>query len=87
MLKLKLQYFGHLMQGADSLEKTLMRGKTEGGKRKGETEDEMRDSIQSMDVSSSKLLEMVRTGKPQLLQPVGLQRVGRELENEQQQEL
>ena len=75
------------MQGADSLEKTLMRGKTEGGKRKGETEDEMRDSIQSMDVSSSKLLEMVRTGKPQLLQPVGLQRVGRELENEQQQEL
>ena len=64
-----------------------MRGKTEGGKRKGETEDEMRDSIQSMDVSSSKLLEMVRTGKPQLLQPVGLQRVGRELENEQQQEL
>ena len=87
MLKRKLQYFGHLMQGADSLEKTLMRGKTEGGKRKGETEDEMRDSIQSMDVSSSKLLEMVRTGKPQLLQPVGLQRVGRELENEQQQEL
>ena len=75
------------MQGADSLEKTLMRGKTEGGKRKGETEDEMRDSIQSMDVSSSKILEMVRTGKPQLLQPVGLQRVGRELENEQQQEL
>lgn len=75
------------MYRADSLEKTLMRGKTEGGKRKGETEDEMRDSIQSMDVSSSKLLEMVRTGKPQLLQPVGLQRVGRELENEQQQEL
>ena len=35
MLKLKLQYFGHLMQRADPLEKTLMRGKTEGGRRRG----------------------------------------------------
>ena len=41
MLKLKLQYFGHLMQGTDSLEKTLMLGKTEGKKEKGMTEDEM----------------------------------------------
>ena len=42
MLKLKLQYFGHLMQRADSLEKTLMLGKTEGGQEeKGTTEDEM----------------------------------------------
>ena len=41
MLKLKLQYFGHLMQTADSLEKTLMLGKTEGRKKKGVTEDEM----------------------------------------------
>ena len=41
MLKLKLQYFGHLMQRADSLEKTLMLGKTEGRRRKGTTEDEM----------------------------------------------
>ena len=40
-LKLKLQYFGHLMQRADSLEKTLMLGKTEGRTRKGATEDEM----------------------------------------------
>ena len=40
MLKLKLQYFGHLMQGADSLEKTLVLGKTE-GKRRRATEDEM----------------------------------------------
>ena len=41
MLKLKRQYFGHLMQRADSLEKTLMLGKIEGRRRKGETEDEM----------------------------------------------
>ena len=41
MLKLKLQYFGHLMQRADSLEKTLMLGKTEGRRRRGAAEDEM----------------------------------------------
>ena len=41
MLKLKLQYFGHLMQRTDSLEKTLMLGKTEGNRRKGTTEDEI----------------------------------------------
>ena len=41
MLKLKLQYFGHLMQRTDSFEKTLMLGRIEGGKRKGTTEDEM----------------------------------------------
>ena len=41
MLKLKLQYFGHLMRRTDSLEKTLMLGKTEGGRRRGMTEHEM----------------------------------------------
>ena len=41
MLKLKLQYFGHLMRRTDSFEKTLMLGKIEGGRRKGTTEDEM----------------------------------------------
>ena len=41
MLKLKLEYFGHLMQRTDSLEKTLMLGKTEGQEEKGMTEDEM----------------------------------------------
>ena len=41
MLKLKLQYFGHLMQRTNSLEKTLMLGKTEGRRRRGQTEDEM----------------------------------------------
>ena len=40
MLKLKLQYFGHLMQGTDSLEKTLMLGKSEGREEKGTAEDE-----------------------------------------------
>ena len=41
MLKLKFQYFGHLTRRSDSLEKTLMLGKIEGGKRRGMTEDEM----------------------------------------------
>ena len=41
MLKLKLQYFGHLKRRADSFEKTVMLGKTEGGRKKGTTEDEM----------------------------------------------
>ena len=60
MLKLKLQYFGHLMRRTDSLEKTLMLGKIEGGRRRGTTEDEMVDGItDSMDMSLSKLLELV----------------------------
>ena len=53
MLKLKLQSFGHLMQRADSFEKTLMLGKIEGRRRKGATEDEM-------DKSLRKVQEMVK---------------------------
>ena len=60
MLKLKLQYFGHLMQRTNSFEKTLVLGKIEGRRRRG-PEDEMLDGItDSMDMSLSKLQEMVK---------------------------
>ena len=61
MLKLKLQYFGHLRRRADSLEKTLMLGKTEGRRRRGQQRIRSLDSItNSMDVSLSKFREMVK---------------------------
>ena len=60
-LKLKLQYFGHLMQRANSLEKTLMLGKTEGRRRRGRQRMSWLDSISdSMDMNLSKLQEMVK---------------------------
>ena len=69
MLKLKLKYFGHLMQRAHMLEKTLMLGKIEGRRRRGRQRMRWLGGM-SMDMSLSKFQEVGRTGRPGMLQSV-----------------
>ena len=76
MLKLKLQYFGHLMGRTDSLEKTLMLGKIEGRRRRGRQRMRWLDGItDSMDMSLTRPGDWWQTGKPGVLQSMGSQRV------------
>ena len=84
-LKLKLQYFGHLMWRADSFEKTLMLGKIKGRRRSGWQMMRWLDGIiNSMVMSLSKLQETVKIRKPGVLHSMGSQRVGHNWETEQQ---
>ena len=84
-VNLKLQYFGHLMQRPDSSKKTLMLGKTEGRRRRGQQRMRWLDSItDSMDMSLSKLWEIVKEREAWHSSVMGLQRIDYNLATEQQ---
>ena len=86
MLKLKLQYSGHLIQRADSLEKTVLLGKTDGKRRRGWQRMRWLDGIiDSVDMSWTNSGRWWRIGKPGVLQSMGSQRAGHELVTKQQQ--
>ena len=77
ILKLKLQYFGHLMRRANSLEKALMLGKIEGRRRRGQQRMRWLDGIiDSMAISLSKLQKIVKDRKPGAVQSIQSQRAG-----------
>ena len=85
MLELKLQYFGHLIQRTNSLEKTLMLEKIEGRRRGWQTLRRLDSITDSMDMNLSKLQETMKDREPGVLQSIGSQRVGHDLVIEQQQ--
>ena len=86
-LMLKLQYFGHLMQRTDSLEKTLMLGKIEDGRRRGQQRMRWLDGItNSMNMSWASSERWWRIGKPGMLQSMRLQRAGHDWAAQQRQQ-